>query len=104
LEAWRDLVNPSTRRTLTNLSDKLPVFSGITKQFQMQFHGAYLAGLCEAQLPLVMLWFPKCEELHERVIRRHGDSEYQLPSWACSSFAEEIRVLGLDEVTYIEAE
>ncbi|KAL9619789.1 MAG: hypothetical protein Q9160_005625 [Pyrenula sp. 1 TL-2023] len=54
--AWRELIEAYSARTLTQHSDKLLAIGGVVYRFQTLFRDKYLAGLWRQQFPENLLW------------------------------------------------
>ena len=84
---WFDVVSIYSRLKLTNESDRLPALSGLAKRFSDVFHGSYLGGLWETDLPQALLW-QACPSLYGRVSRVALQNRIPTWSWASVQFRD----------------
>lgn len=73
-----NIVEEYTKRSLTNIADKLEAISGVAKKWGAFSKDSYAAGLWRSHLPLGLLW-TSAQPHH------HAPTTYLAPSWSWTS-------------------
>ena len=78
-EAWYEVTETYTKRSLTEPKDKFPAISGIAKDVQKRRSQAYYAGIWANHLVRGLLWLPTQHGLCRPSVER-------APSWSWAPF------------------
>jgi hypothetical protein len=81
---YTKLVEDYTNRALTNPSDTLEAFSGVTSVLARFSGSGFISGLPEAILDLVLIWIPGGPG--KRRSASESPSAAKFPSWAWASW------------------